>query len=109
MGELPLERLQDIVDRALKAEQGLDGSDSRLHTYANARAKVEGEFWGWHKDLLDEIARLRDALAWYGDEGNYSCKSKPTNNPDFQEIVLAVQKDRGQRARAALKEGNGDE
>ena len=58
--KLPLDRLQDIVDRALKAEQGLDGSDSRLRTYARARERVEGEFWGFHNDLLTEIKTLRE-------------------------------------------------
>jgi len=60
---------------------------------------------GVHIQTLEtELATMREALAWYGDEGNYSCKPSPTNNPDIDEIEIMVMKDRGQRARDSIRQ-----
>lgn len=58
-------------------------------------------------EAADEIDRLRKALAWYGDEGNYAPSQAKRMNHRTKKLVkvpTAVQQDKGQRAREALKQ-----
>jgi hypothetical protein len=59
---------------------------------------------------LREIDRLREALQFYASKNNYEKKkvwttTLPQYEPDKYKIVTPVLSDNGERARAALKEG----
>ena len=59
---------------------------------------------------LREIDRLREALQFYASKNNYEKKkvwttTLPQYEPDGYKIVTPVLSDNGERARAALKEG----
>ena len=71
--------------------------------------KSAGGYWR-EKEAADEIERLREALQFYASKNNYEKKkvwttTLPQYEPDGYKIVTPVLFDNGERARAALKEG----
>ena len=71
--------------------------------------KSAGGYWR-EKEAADEIERLREALQFYASKNNYEKKkvwttTLPQYEPDGYNIVTPVLSDNGERARAALKEG----
>ena len=71
--------------------------------------KSAGGYWR-EKEAADEIERLREALQFYASKNNYEKKkvwttTLPQYEPDGYKIVTPVLSDNGERARAALKEG----
>jgi hypothetical protein len=75
--------------------------------------KSAGGYWR-EKEAADEIERLREALQFYASKNNYEKKkvwttTLPQYEPDGYKIVsqyhTPVLSDNGERARAAMKEG----